>query len=291
MHAVVAVNPFRCRLWQLHDRLDDHIDESTCKAEIESFIEHGQLIPVLGRRTPGGDDCDVELIYGARRLFVARHLNKSLLVDLHDDISDRDAAVALDIENRQRRDVSPYERGLSYARLLRAGHFKSQEDICRTMKVSRAQVSRLLKISRLPSVVVGAFESGLDICEQWGLDLVDAVEDPNRRKHVIQAARSLAAAATRPPPSEIYRQLFLASGSGRRPRLGSSDKVVKARNGAPLFRVRHQRTSVALIFPLDLVSKGALEAIQSSLAELLEGQRHTSVERRPIRPEFELRAS
>lgn len=288
MESVVAVNPFRCRVWQLHDRLEEHINETTCKSEIESFLEHGQLVPVLGRRVTGCDDYDVELVYGARRLFVARYLSKPLLVDLRDEISDRDAAVALDIENRQRRDVSAYERGLSYARWLRAGHFKSQEDMTRTLKISRAQVSRLLKISRLPSVIVGAFESGKDICEQWGVDLVDAVEDPNRRRHVIQAARAIAAGSSRPPAAEIYRHLLAATGIGRKPKPSALDTVVKARNGAMLFRVRHQRTSIALILPVGLVSKAALEDIQRSLAHIIEG--HTTVDHRALLHDLELRA-
>ncbi len=289
MESVVAVNPFRCRVWQMHDRLDDYINEVTCKTEIQSFLEHGQLVPVLGRRAMTGD-CDVELIYGARRLFVARHLNMPLLVDLRDEISDRDAAIALDIENRQRREVSPYELGLCYARWLRANHFKSQEDIARTLRISRAQVSRLLKITRLPSVIVGAFESGLDICEQWGLDLVDAIDDPHRRKHIIQAARAIAASSPRPPAREIYRCLLAATGSGRKPRPSSLDTVIKARNGDPLFRVRHRRASISLILRVDRVSKAALEDIQRSLAHILEGQT-TPVERRPIRRDFELLAS
>jgi ParB family chromosome partitioning protein len=275
-------------VWQLHDRLDEYITEATCKVEIESFLEHGQLMPVLGRRTHNNSDCDVELIYGARRLFVARYLNKPLLVDLREELSDRDAAIALDIENRQRRDVSPYERGLCYSRWLRAGHFKSQEDIGRTMKISPAQVSRLLKLARLPSVIVGAFESGLDICEQWGIDLVDAVEDPSRRKAVIQVARAIAASKPRPPASEIYRLILAATGSGRKPRPGAHDSIIKARNGSPLFRVRHQRTSIALILPVELVSTAALEEIQHSLQLILEGR--VLVDQKPPPLELELRA-
>jgi len=270
MQSVVAVNPFRCRVWQLHDRLEDYITEVTCKDEIASFLEHGQLIPVLGRRISGNHDCDVELIYGARRLFVARHLNKPLLVDLREELSDRDAVIALDIENQQRRSVSPYERGMCYARWLRAGHFSSQEDIARTLNIARSQVSRLLKISRLPSVIVGAFASGLDICEQWGMDLVDAVEDPSRRAAVIRAARAISESASRPPASEIFRILLAAHGRRRKPKPSAHDRVIKADNGVALFRVRQQRTSVALILPLDLVSAAAMEDIQQTVAVILE---------------------
>jgi hypothetical protein len=63
-------------MWELHDRLEAHINEDTCRAEIASFGAHGQFVAVLGRRLKGDASHDIELITGARRLFVARHLNK-----------------------------------------------------------------------------------------------------------------------------------------------------------------------------------------------------------------------
>src|SRR5207253_10688731 len=150
MGEVIAVNPFRCRMWALHDRLGQYLTEESCQAEIASFLSRGQLVPTLGRRLRANPDYDVELLYGARRLFVARHLNKELIVELC-DLQDRDAIVAMEIENRQRVDISPYERGLSYARWLNQGHFSSQEDLARELNVSTSQVSRLLKLARLPA--------------------------------------------------------------------------------------------------------------------------------------------
>jgi ParB family chromosome partitioning protein len=147
-------------MWAQHDRLDAH-DPSH----------------------------DIELIYGARRLFVARHLNKSLQVELR-ELSDREAIVWMDIENRHRKDISPYERGLSYARWLQKGHLQSQEEIGRALKVSSSQVSRLLKLARLPSAIVAAFGSPIEICEGWGLELIEALEDPSRRQATMQAARA-----------------------------------------------------------------------------------------------------
>jgi ParB-like chromosome segregation protein Spo0J len=67
-------------------------------------------VPALGRPLHGDLEFDVEIIYGARRLFVARHLNMPLQVELR-EMSDREALVAMDIENRLRTDISPYERG------------------------------------------------------------------------------------------------------------------------------------------------------------------------------------
>ena len=158
MRKLLSVNPFRACMWSLHDRCDRHVNEQTCRAEIESFETRGQLVPALGRPLRDDPDHDVELIYGARRLFVARHLNRSLLVDVR-EMSDREAIVAMDVENRQRTDISSYERGVSYARWLRNGHFGSQEDIARALRISSSQVSRLLRLAKLPSVILGAFTS------------------------------------------------------------------------------------------------------------------------------------
>lgn len=46
----IAADPFRCRMWDFHDRIDTHVDETTCRQMIESIATHGQLVPALGRR-------------------------------------------------------------------------------------------------------------------------------------------------------------------------------------------------------------------------------------------------
>jgi ParB family chromosome partitioning protein len=256
-------------MWELHDRLDSHLTEETCKAEIGSFCRYGQLIPVLGRALRGDPSYDVELVYGARRLFVARHLNKLLKVQLQ-DMSDKDAIIAMDIENRQRKDISPYERGLSYAQWLRSGYFTSQDDIARALKVSSAQVSRLLKLARLPSVIVSAFASPCEICEGWGLDIIDALEDPMRRQATVDAARAMAKGTGRYPAREVYRQLLAASARGRKLKVRVHDEVVKDANGSPLFRIRQQSNSIALLLPIEKVSASMLELIRRSIAGVLQ---------------------
>lgn len=265
----ILVNAFRCRMWALQERLDDYVTEESCKAEIESFALHGQLIPALGRRVHGEPEYDFELIYGARRLFVARHLNQPLAIRLR-DISDRDALIAMDIENRHRVDISPYERALSYARWLRAGHFQSQDEIARAIQVSASQVSRLLKLARLPSVIVAAFARPLDILEGWGLDLANAWEDPQRRKALAARARQVAALNPRPPARDIYEGLISTIGLPRRARSLRHDEVILSARGKPLFRVRRQHKSISLSFPVEKLSVRALEKIKSSVTEILE---------------------
>jgi ParB family chromosome partitioning protein len=255
-------------MWQLHERLDCYITEETCRAEIESFERRGQLMPVLGRKLHGDPDHDVELIYGARRLFVARHINQPLLVELR-ELSDQESIVAMDIENRHRTDISPYERGLSYARWLRAGYFQSQEDIASTLKVSCSQVSRLMKFARLPSVIVDAFSSPLDICEGWGVTLMEILDDPERREATLRKARAISSNLPRPSGRDVYQELLSASESGNKP-ARSQEQVVKDVNGSPLFRVRHQQNTIALVMPLEMVSAECLDKVCRTVAGILQ---------------------
>jgi ParB family chromosome partitioning protein len=236
MQKPIAINPFKCTIWSLHERLEGEITEESCKAEIASVLEHGQMIPVLGRRLHGNPDYQVEIIYGARRLFIARHLNRDLIVDLR-ELSDRDAIIAMDMENRLRKDISPYERGLSYTQWLRSGHFKSQDEIARALNVSTSQVSRLLRVSRLPAVIVSAFRSPTDICENWGLELMDALDDPDRRDSTIRAARALGRHSPRLLGREVFRQMCSYPETDKsRPKAGTHDKVIIGGDGSPLFR-------------------------------------------------------
>ena len=269
MRNIVSVNPFRACMWSLHDRCDQHVNEETCKAEIESFEKHGQLVPALGRVLRGDPDHDVELIYGARRLFVARHLNIPLLVDMR-EVSDREAIISMDIENRQRTDISPYERGVSYARWLRTGHFGSQDDIARALRISSSRVSRLLRLAKLPSVILNAFTTPLEICEAWGLDIMDALDDPQRRQRTIQAARAIGALNPRPPAKAVYRQLITASARGRQPKPAVRVEIVRDGEGAPLFRIRQLNTSVALVVPSQNLSAAAMAEIRAVVAGILQ---------------------
>ncbi len=264
---VVSVDPFRCRMWALHDRRVECLTKATCRAEIASFSSYGQLVPVLGRPLSGIPNYDVELIYGARRLFAARQAQTQLLVDLR-KMSDREAVIAMDIENRQRADISPYERAVAYASWLRAGHFKSQQELAAALNVSPSQISRLLPLARLPEEVVRAFESPQDICEGWGLELVERLDDRGTRERVTQRARVLAALESRLPGPDVFRQLIAASSSARKAR-GRRDEVVKLTTGVTLFRIRYQTNSICFVFPMATVTDDVLRELRASVSAVL----------------------
>jgi ParB family chromosome partitioning protein len=265
---VVSVSPFRCRLWSLHDRLEEQVTEKSCREEIESFAVHGQLVPVLARPVTGDPAYDFEVVCGARRLFVARHLKSPLLVDVR-EMSDREAIIAMDIENRQRADVSPYERGVAYATWLRAGHFKSQQEIANALNLSASQISRLLQFARLPTVVVSAFQSPCEICEGWGVTLAEKLADGTMRDKVLRKARNLSKSKPRLAAAEVYEELLSATASQQAVKKNTHDEVVKDCDGKPLFRIRYQRNAIALVLPAWSVSETTLHEICALLAAKL----------------------
>jgi ParB family chromosome partitioning protein len=268
MDCVRSVDPFRCRLWAHHDRLQEQINEETCREEIRSFQELGQLIPTLGRAVHDDPNIDYELIYGARRLFVARHIRCAIRVEVR-ELSDRDALVAMDVENRQRANLSPYERGLSYASWLRSGLLSSQGDIATTLKISPAQVSRLLKLARLPAVIVNAFGDPREICERWAIKLWEILDDAELRPRLIRAARTLISSAPRPSAQESYRRLLADIGARRTSPAALSEWRVRAPDGRLLFRVRRQQDAVALVLPTEYLTEERLRQIEGLLGKFL----------------------
>jgi ParB family chromosome partitioning protein len=269
---VISVDPFRCRMWSGHERLEKSISAENCRDEIDSFMRHGQKFCVLGRPVHGDATCDYELVYGARRLFVARHLNVLLSIEVR-ELDDRDAIVAIDIENRQRKELSPYERGRAYRMWIREGIAESQDELARMLNVSASQVSRLIHLAELPAEICDAFADPVEICESWGRLLMELWQEPVKREALLRAARSLAKESLRRPAAAVFRRLVAAAGQASTAasvRLPTRDEVVKDAAGSPLFRIKRHRTATALLLPTSAVPSRVLAEIIREVGEILQ---------------------
>lgn len=265
---VQLVNSSKCKVWALHVRSEDSINTATCASLIRSMRTHGQRLPVLARQRACAEGTEFELIYGARRLFAAQHLGIELLVDVR-DMDDRGAVVEMDIENRPREDISPYERGVNYSRWLRMGYFKSQSELAKELGLSEARVSRLLKYAELPTVVVAAFDSVRDIREEWAARLANACRDPKLRGEVMRRARERAASPRKTSPQCLYDSLLRGAGVNvvkARPR----DQVIKSASGKPLFRIAYRAKTLHVILPRADISSEALNEITRSVTGVLD---------------------
>ena len=86
----IMTSPWRCRVWDLHDRMFDSLTTQNCSDIIQSIKSEGQLYPAISRIVRGEPDVDIEIVCGARRLYAAQQLEIDLKVDLK-ELDDRKA--------------------------------------------------------------------------------------------------------------------------------------------------------------------------------------------------------
>jgi len=276
---VLYADPWRCRMWEMHDRAAELLTPDACREVIRSLKEHGQAIPVLGRRARNVPGIDYELIYGARRLFSAQHLNMKLTVQLA-DIDDDAALQRMYIENAHRADLSPYERGSAFRRWLREGRFTSQNHLAESVGVSVATVSRLLNFSVLPSAVIAAFPDPREIREEWAVQLARNCKDAHTRSLVASIARRISSGGKQ-SASSVFRQLMRA-GRRERKKLPHDQVVREESTGEVLLRVRETNHDVMFIVPSHYVGR-------ADLSELIQHIRAVVARPNMARPNMERR--
>jgi len=258
-------------MWEMHDRMSENIDRASCAALIDSIQKHGQKHPVLARAPERPDDFEYELIYGARRLFAAQHLGIDLLVDVR-ELDNRTSLIEMDVENRVRADISPYERGRSYQRWLSAGYFKSQTDMAKALGVSDSQVSRLLRYAELPAVVVAAFGSPHDIREEWAVVLAKMCAEPKTRALLTQRARNLSNLPRQGSDQVVFDTLRNGRGIHGALPSRSRDEVMRDARGKPLYKVRFKTRAVHLILPRERVTIPMLRELNEHLEAILSAE-------------------
>lgn len=224
---LVRLEPKECRIWGFHNRRYDLLDEISCADLIEGFRESGrQELPGIVRRVTDGSGYEYEVIAGARRHWACAHLGWKYLAEIR-DLTDEEAFILADVENRARKDISDYERAIDYRRALndifsedgeRAGRSRgrlTQEQFAQRLGKSKGWLSQFLYLAELPADVVAAFPRITDIGLRNGRELKPILEKASSREKVIAAAKALAADDARTAESVMKR--LLAAAQERKP--------------------------------------------------------------------------
>ncbi len=260
----ITADPFRCRVWDLNDRMEEYVTEESCRAEIASVERDGQLVPVVGRVLRNNPDFDIEIICGARRLFVARHLKVSIRVQLR-ELTDRQAAVAVKTENSLRKETSPYERGLWLAKLLRQGIYRSRDEMARS---SRDNPHPGHPAAEIHGTAGNRHRSVSEPTRHPGVVGSGAYTRHGRTSAADYSRNGVARSA--PPRPALPPSPFTKS-SWRRPHEAAARdskllrRVVKSPDGATVLRFEHRRKEVVLRIPNALVNP----AIEAELTQVV----------------------
>lgn len=152
----LKINPARCRIWQRHNRFYRLLDADSCADLVAGFKTQGQTTACVARKVTAEEGVDFEIICGARRHWTAAFLGMDLKIEVR-DLSDHQAFLISDAENKDRQDISDYERALEYLDALGSYYDNKQEAMAREVGMSTGQLSKYLGLARLDKTVVSAF--------------------------------------------------------------------------------------------------------------------------------------
>lgn len=191
------VDPSRCRMWERHNRDYALLTEDNCRDLIDGIRSQGrQEFPAIVRPVDD-EDFDFEVICGARRHFAVSWLRANnytqfkYLVEVR-DLSDEEAFRLADIENRDREDISDYERAIDYADAVARYYNGKQKAMAARLEVSEPWLSRYLQLAKLPQQVVQAFPSIRDIRERNARELKPLLSEQPSSGRVLEEAELLA---------------------------------------------------------------------------------------------------
>lgn len=195
------VDPAVCRVWSRHNRFYDRLNETRCRDLIDSIRTEGrQLYPATVRRleTPTEDGVEYEVIAGARRLWAVSYLREVEKRDIPyfievRELTDKQAFVLADAENRDRQDLTDYERAIDYARAREEFYGGRFDLLQQELNLGRSHLYRLLFLADLPEVVIDALGGFEQVTERSVRPLNPLFNDPSAWKAVVHRAEALAA--------------------------------------------------------------------------------------------------
>lgn len=283
------VDPARCRIWEGHNRDYASLTPENCADLIESLRAQGrQEMPAIVRRVSGDPEHEFEVICGARRHWAISWLRANnfpefgFLVEPR-ELSDEEAFRLADLENRNRRDLSDFERAADYARALERYYGGSQQRMAERLEVSKSWLSRYLDLARLPNEIVAAFGLPNVIGISHAAQLAPLLRAPRKRQLLLDAAAGLVAeqssAGVHPalPPATVVRRLVGAtegrSAKPARPR----EHAVKGSDGAVLAEGRRAGKGGALSITVPVSAARRRGELMNAIKEILEALLETPI--------------
>jgi len=277
----LKVDPKRCRMWAYHNRRYDLLNEQNCGDLLDGIKAQGeQEFPAIVRRVDGDADVDFEVICGARRHWAISWLRANnfprfkFLIEVR-ELDDEEAFRLADAENRERADISDYERAADYLGALDRFYSGKQKAMAGRLEVSEGWLSRYLDLARLPEEVVNAFATVTDLRVQHGRELKPLLRYSKSKTDLISCARKLAQQQKHEPmrPEDVVRALIGSTkqktpGKRQQPILGEYESLA----GKTIMSV-HRQGKRGLIFkfpdtdPALISEDELLEACRKAIAD------------------------
>ena len=146
---IIKINCDEIINWEYHDRPENEL------GDIESFAKElksiGQQQPCIVRPYHKNKKYKYELIAGQRRWYAAKLADIKLKVIVN-ELSDSEAALVQSAENNNRKELSDYAKGMSYAKLIEKKVI-TQQELGDKLNLDKRIISRFMSFSKLPQSV------------------------------------------------------------------------------------------------------------------------------------------
>ncbi len=264
------VDPARCRMWARHNRDYALLTEENCRDLIDGIKAQGQQeFPAIVRRLTD-EEHEFEVICGARRHFAMTWLRAHnypqfrYLIEVR-DLTDEEAFRLADIENRDREDISDYERAVDYAEAIRLYYGGAQKAMAERLEVSPPWLSRYLTLAKMPEEILNAFASKRDIRERHARALKPMLNIPDQAEAILTEAKYLAQTQAKAAKgqggyvdaAEVFKRLKTAAKPTAKPAKTRTGTLFVRSQGERGIMVKKQGKQVQMAFDNDL-SDGAL---------------------------------
>ncbi len=269
---VLEVPPGRCKMWTHHNRLYELLDERSCADLVESFRTQGQITPVVARKSINDSAYDYEIVCGARRHWTASYLKRDLQLEVR-DLTDEEAFLLSDADNKDSQDISEYERGLEYAAMVRVLYEGSQQRLADRVGLSKDVVSDYIALADLDRIIVQAYPDPRWIKRHHGKQIRARWSDPKARERMLAIAQTLLGEAgqgnTLKDGAAVLRMLMVAAKQKRAPVAKYPAETFQAANGKKMLMVtRSPRGKVS--FEVDCKSGASVEELLEVMRRQLE---------------------
>jgi ParB family chromosome partitioning protein len=184
------------------------------KEEIASAGGNVQPIKVRSIEGAAAGAPQFEVVFGHRRHQACLELGIPVQAFVEPGMKDVDLFVEMERENREREDLSAWEQGVMYMRALEQGLFPSAKQLAAAIDRDLGNIGKAMALAKLPSEVVRAFGSPLNLQFRWATALKDAHQrDP---EGLLAAAREIASNEPRATPAEVFAALTGQGRAGRK---------------------------------------------------------------------------
>ena len=181
------------------------------------------------------------------------------------------------MENRDKQDLSDYERAVKYWKALNEyQYYKTQAEMAERMGLTRDKLVRFLRLAELPKEVAKAFSSIKEIKVDHARLLAPLLNNPKQKKNIIAEAEGIAneqqgrAEADQEPleAAVVFKRLKLAAETKTVAKPNATSEEIKGANGKTLFNVKKGRAG-QLDMKINMKNAASREELETAFQEML----------------------